>query len=193
MKSKCLTATELNELLIRSREERWLFDEVVRASQDALLGRLKRMARGLGLREEDAEDSLQEGYLRAYARVEGYVANLGSAFNWLWVVCARCLLDRARSEALRRHASLWGKDGALAGDPVARPEDPAEHLQEQEVEQALLEVLKEMGPGTQEIVELRRNTTMTIAEVAKETGRPAGTVGSTLFRLKARLKEAFGG
>jgi RNA polymerase sigma-70 factor (ECF subfamily) len=192
MKGKCLTATELNELLIRSREERWLFDEVVRASQDALLGRLKRMARGLGLREQDAEDSLQEGYLRAYARVEAYVANLGSAFNWLWVVCARCLLDRARSESLRRHASLWGKDGALAVDPVARQQDPAEHLQEQELEQALLEVLKEMGPGAREIVELRRTTPMTIAEVAEQTGRPAGTVGSTLFRLKARLKEAFG-
>jgi DNA-directed RNA polymerase specialized sigma24 family protein len=54
-------------------------------------------------------------------------------------------------------------------------------------------VLADMGEGAREVVELRRHTALTIAGIAEKTGRPAGTVGSTLYRARARLVEALEG
>jgi DNA-directed RNA polymerase specialized sigma24 family protein len=108
---------DLNDLLARCRDQPWLYGEVVEAVQVPLLRCLKRLARLRGLAEQDAEDCLQEGLMRGFVKVEGYAAERGSAFSWLWTICVRCLLDRARSAALRRAVSLWDKEGNMTVDP----------------------------------------------------------------------------
>src|SRR5690349_21266910 len=117
-------------------EHEWLADrfEANRAHLRAVAYRM------LGSRAE-AEDAVQEAWLRlarAEERQPAAVENLG---GWLTTVVSRVCLDMLRSRASRREESL---DGAPAGAPDARraPHDAEEEaLLADSVGAALLVVL----------------------------------------------------
>jgi RNA polymerase sigma-70 factor (ECF subfamily) len=183
---------ELSSLLQRARQDRWLFEEVVKALRPALLSRLRRLAEGLYLRPEDAEECLQEALLRAYRNLGGYDESISSAFTWLLLIGRRCLLDRWRGRRLRRTVSLWDAEGRLAVEPPAREPDPAAVLLARETEERLEGALAGLSPEARQIWDLRQNTDLSLEEIANVVGKRPGTVGSTVFRIKAVLRQALG-
>jgi RNA polymerase sigma-70 factor, ECF subfamily len=70
---------------------------------------------------EDAEDAVQETYLRTWARLDSY-AGRGSLRAWLYSIATRACLDALR----RRKARLWPPDVASASDPRDHPAPPVD-------------------------------------------------------------------
>ena len=70
---------------------------------------------------EDAEDVVQETYLRAWARLDSY-AGRASFRAWLYGIATHACLDALR----RRKARVWPSDISGPGDPHGRPAPPVE-------------------------------------------------------------------
>ena len=70
---------------------------------------------------EDAEDAVQETYLRAWARLDGYAAR-GTFRAWLYSIATHACLDALR----RRKARVWPPDLSSPSDPRANPAPPVD-------------------------------------------------------------------
>jgi RNA polymerase sigma-70 factor (ECF subfamily) len=70
---------------------------------------------------EDAEDAVQETYLRAWARLDSY-AGRASFRAWLYGIATHVCLDALR----RRKARVWPSEISAPGDPAKDPSPPVE-------------------------------------------------------------------
>jgi RNA polymerase sigma-70 factor, ECF subfamily len=72
---------------------------------------------------EDAEDAVQETYLRAWTRLDSF-AGRGTLRAWLYSIATRACLDALR----RRKARRWPPDVSAPSDPRDYPAPPADVL-----------------------------------------------------------------
>lgn len=156
----------------RSRSEPAARELIVRHSPRLL----RTVARVLGDRAADAEDVLQEAWVRGLAAVDGYRGE--AAFGtWMTRVAVRCALDHLRVR--ENQTPLLSLDEARA---VAAPAaDPGLGTD--------LEVaLSRLSSQARSVVILHDIEGWTHAEVAAELGIAAGTSKAHLFQARRRLR-----
>ena len=106
---------------------------------------------------------------------------------WLFTVAANLARDEARTVIRRKqHLTL------LAGDEADRTagDDPAAELAEREQWERVRKALDTLGEGDREVL-LLWDAGMNYQEIAAETGRAVGAIGTTLARARKRLVEAY--
>jgi RNA polymerase sigma-70 factor (ECF subfamily) len=106
---------------------------------------------------------------------------------WLFTVAANLARDEARTVIRRKqHLTL------LAGDEADRTaaDDPATELAEREQWERVRIALDKLGEGDREVL-LLWDAGMNYQEIAAETGRAVGAIGTTLARARKRLVEAY--
>jgi RNA polymerase sigma-70 factor (ECF subfamily) len=140
------------------------------------------LARWLCRNDHDAEDLVQEAYLRAYRFFDRFHGEDGRP--WLLAVvrntCYTWLKQHREQEALARF------DEAIhSGDSEAL--DPQQQLQRKATGQMLHEALEELPPEYREVVILRELEGCSYKEIAAIVGIPLGTVMSRLARARDRL------
>jgi RNA polymerase sigma-70 factor (ECF subfamily) len=147
------------------------FDEFYRGSRQRLLGFVYVLTGNLA----EAQDAVQEAYIRAWQRwstVRGY----DDPEAWLRVVASRIAVSRWRS--LRSRARAYLRHGAE--DSV-----PGPNTDTVEVVAALRRLPEEQRVA----IALYYLVGMPVAEVARETEAPVGTVKARLSRGRAALAE----
>jgi RNA polymerase sigma-70 factor, ECF subfamily len=146
------------------------------------LDAITQLARHLSGQPCDAEDLVQETYMRAYAHFDKYRG--GSMRAWLATIC----LNVARSEGRRlahRPTEVFGAEPepplALSGDPVA--DAALAHLDQATVRAALARL-----PEPQRLcIALMDIAGYTASETAQVLGCPRGTVLARAHRGRVRL------
>jgi len=140
---------------------------------------------------DDAEDVVQEAYLRAFRAFGGFK---GDAMRpWLLAIVRHCafrlLKDRKRAFDL---VPLDGMDDGLAvGSNLASSDPSAEELLIDAANaQHVRAALAELPLVYRDIVVLREMENMTYSEIAEVTGVALGTVMSRLSRGRALLRKA---
>ena len=106
---------------------------------------------------------------------------------WLFTVAANLARDEARTVIRRKqHLTL------LAGDQAERTagDDPSAELAEREEWERVRKALDSLGEGDREVL-LLWDAGMNYQEIAAETGRAVGAIGTTLARARKRLVEAY--
>lgn len=142
----------------------------------------------------DAEDSVQDGYLRAY---RGFADFKGEDIRpWLLKivrnVAYRKLSDQKRAtNVISFDAAISDRvTGETAALQVASEEPSAEDVLIGAGDRALVsEALAELAPVFREAIVLREIEAMTYREIADLTGVPIGTVMSRLARARAELRK----
>ncbi len=139
----------------------------------------------------DAEDIVQEAYLRALRSFDGFRGD--DIKPWLLAIVRnaayRWLANRQRA---RNVVSL---DETLAGSradahEMASEEPSAEQLLVSAVERDyVLRALAELPPAFREVIVLREFEGLSYREIAEITGTPAGTVMSRLARGRSELRK----
>ena len=130
----------------------------------------------------DAEDVAQEAFLRL-ARTD--VAQIDDIRGWLTVVAGRLCLDQVRSARVRHERP----DEAGSVDEMrSRDPDPADQVTlDDEVRDAMLEVLRRLSPGERVAFVLHDVFQIPFEEIAETVGRPVGTCRQLARRARVKF------
>jgi RNA polymerase sigma factor (sigma-70 family) len=148
--------------------------------------------------EADAEDVVQDAYLRAFKAFHQF--NGEDIRPWLLTivrnVAYRWLSARKRSaNVVSIEDAITDRDGHSR--PALEPasdEPSAEDLLISKAERSLIRcALAELPPASREVIVLRELEGLSYQDIASVTGIPAGTVMSRLSRARAQLKELLTG
>ncbi|MEV3857464.1 SigE family RNA polymerase sigma factor [Streptomyces sp. NPDC050095] len=126
----------------------------------------------------EAEDAVQEAYVRAWQRWDRLVRE-GDPLPWVRTVASRLAIStwrRARGRLLahRRH-----------GPQADLPELSADRV-------ALIEALRELTPQQRQVIVLHHLLDLPVEQVSRETGASSGAVRTRLSRARKLLGERLG-
>jgi RNA polymerase sigma-70 factor (ECF subfamily) len=186
------------ELVARARRGDGLAFELIMRRHNR---RLFRLARGLVWNDAEAEDVLQESYVRAYARL-GDLADGRALAAWL----ARIVANEARG---RRHAAARvvsfeehrargrvGDDGegdaTAASDPASDQPDPERLAASGELRRLLEAAVDALPQEFRAVFVLRAVEGLSTAETAACLALRPETVKTRLHRARCQLQEALG-
>jgi RNA polymerase sigma-70 factor, ECF subfamily len=143
----------------------------------------------------DVEDVLQETFLAAWKGAGSYrseaTAGDSKAGAWLWGIARRqgALLLRKRGPATAPLPDLLAL-GAVGLPGLPRPNDPSHAVATQA---QLASAVADLSPADRQVWQLMYVEDRPVAEVAKLTGVPEGTVKSRAHRARRLLRAALGG
>jgi RNA polymerase sigma-70 factor (ECF subfamily) len=172
-------------------------DDKARRFRDAALPCLDdvfTLARYLMRNEADAEDAVQECYLRALRHFDSY---RGPAMKpWLLAILRNvCNAEFARRGAMP--ATSEGKNDEQAEDPPPiwqeRQPSPEAQLLQRSDGQRIRRLLAALPQPFREAVVLRDINNLSYREIAEIAGIPLGTVMSRLARARSMLRAAWNG
>jgi len=142
------------------------------------------LARWLTRNERDAEDVVQESYLRAFRFFAGFRG--GDARAWLMrIVRNTCYtwlhVNRPLLEATEFDETLFSPD--------SRSPNPEEAVLRNDRGALVRKALETLPANFREVLILRELEGLSYKEIAEITGMPAGTVMSSLSRARDRLRQ----
>ena len=142
--------------------------------------------RMLGSRGE-ADDAVQEAWLRLSRSDAGAVENLG---GWLTTVVARVCLDMLRSRRSRREESLGGKLPEPTATRAERSDPEGEVLLADSVGPAMLVVLETLSPAERVAFVLHDMFDLPFEEIAPIVGRSEAAARQLASRARRRVRGA---
>jgi RNA polymerase sigma-70 factor (ECF subfamily) len=159
------------------------FDELVRRTRRPAY----RLARRITRNHEDADDVVQDSYVKAYRALNRF--DPVRAFGpWFLTIVARSALSRIRQRARRATVPLDepGPDGTTLAEKIPDAEmDVASMQRLMDVEEALASLSEEHRA----ILALRVDGDLPYSEIANALDLPVGTVMSRLARAREALLE----
>jgi RNA polymerase sigma-70 factor (ECF subfamily) len=135
------------------------------------------------LNDNDAEDVVQDAYLRAVRFFDSFRG--GDARPWLITIVRRACYDWL--ERNRSHQSLTVFDEELHSDQGDEL-DPAQLALREESREMLRQALSELPIEFREVLVLRELEGLSYKEIAAITSLPPGTIMSRLARARERLR-----
>jgi len=140
----------------------------------------------------DAEDIVQEAYLRAFRAFDGFRG--GDMRPWLLAIVRntayRWLSNRRRSGTVISLEEAFAEGGGQSVDEIASDEPTAEERLIGAAERDyVLRALAELPPAFREVLVLREIEGLAYREIAEVTGVPVGTVMSRLSRGRGELRK----
>jgi RNA polymerase sigma-70 factor (ECF subfamily) len=162
------------------REHLQTFEENVLPHLDAAFN----LASWLTHNKQDAEDVVQEAYLRAFRFFPNFRG--GDVRAWLMkIVRNTCYTWMNTNRPLQNAAEF---DEHLF-HPDSRAPNPEEAVLQKCSSALLRKALENLPPNFREVLILREFEAMSYSEIADITGMPVGTVMSSLSRARSRLRQ----
>ena len=146
------------------------------------------LARWLTRNEQDAEDVVQEACLRAFRFFAGFRG--GNARAWLMTIvrntCYTWLhVNRPLRDAAEFDENCFPRDSCVPNpEEVVLQNNDGVHVRK---------ALEKLPSNFREVLILRELEGMSYREIADITGMPAGTVMSSLWRARGRLRQTLAG
>jgi RNA polymerase sigma-70 factor (ECF subfamily) len=156
------------------------FEQVVLPHLDAAYN----LARWLTRNAPDAQDAVQEAYLRAFRHFSDFRG--GDARAWLLKIVRNTCYSWLRVNRPLQDAAEF--DENLFAPDVRSP-NPEEVVLQNDNSTLVREALEKLPPNFREVLVLRELEGMSYREIAAITGMPAGTVMSSLSRARDRLRQ----
>jgi RNA polymerase sigma-70 factor, ECF subfamily len=135
------------------------------------------VARSIVMTHEDAEDAVQEGFLRAYEALDRF--DPGQTFGaWLNRIVANAALDLARRKKVRAAEELSESIPAAFHDPAEGGE----------LKERLEAALAQLQPRARAVIVMHDVEGFTHAEIGEMLGIPGGTARSDLHHARQKLR-----
>src|SRR5437667_6825558 len=173
--------------IVKKRQEDHSLEVGLASFEDAILPHLDaahNLARWLLRNEQDAQDVVQEAYLRAFKSFAGFRGSNGRA--WLLTIVRNTsytLLKKNRAVDL---STTFDEEIHASDHESASPAAILEHAEDAEL---IGKAMHELPAEFREIVILRHQQDLSYKEIADIAQIPPGTVMSRLARARGKLKE----
>lgn len=139
--------------------------------------------------EQDAEDVVQESFLRAYRRLNQFDER-ASFGTWLYRIAANCSIDLMRSKGQRDKQTVEEE----LEDPVlslrASGPSPERSALSAEVRDKVAEAMNELSPVERAAFVLRHFEGMRMEEVGRAMGCQTNAAKHSVFRAVQKLRRA---
>lgn len=130
--------------------------------------------------DDDANDLLQDTFLKIWRNIDNYDSSKGSIFTWMMNIARNLSIDRVRSADFRDSSQNISMEQNIIYQV------DSEHQTVMDVDSiGLRKVVDNLKPEYRQLIELVYYQGYTQAEVSEEYGIPLGTV-------KTRIKAAVG-
>jgi RNA polymerase sigma-70 factor (ECF subfamily) len=151
---------------------------------------LYRMAYRLTGTHADAEDLIQELFIKLYPKVDE-MAQVERLKSWLARVLYNLFVDRKRQKD--RSPLQLVEDEQWLEQQVDSAAGPATELQQEQTAQHLETLLETLKPEQRQLILLHDVEGYTLTELESILGTPIGTLKSRLHRTRANLREKLSG
>jgi RNA polymerase sigma-70 factor (ECF subfamily) len=182
-----MDATEAAAVLARARQGD---SDAFRALVEQHSRSVFRLAFRMTGNEQDAEDVVQESFLRAYRQLGRFEsrANFGT---WLYRIVSNCSVDLMRSKQAR-HDQVRGDslDEGTMELPAADVPGPERMAQSAEIDRRVQDALQELSPLERAAFTLRHYEGRTIDEICSTLGLGTSAAKHSVFRAVKKLRVA---
>jgi RNA polymerase sigma-70 factor (ECF subfamily) len=179
-----------SELLRLSRAgDAAAFDKLIRRHDR----RLYRIARSVLVDDQEAEDVIQETFVKAFKALSGF---RGSAKLSTWltrITLNEAIRGRRRRRSLVQLEALQGRDQQLSPAPATAPEQDPEHRTAQhQIRKVLERAIDDLPDGLRTVFVMRDVEELSTAETARNLRSREATVKTRLHRARRMLREFLG-
>jgi RNA polymerase sigma-70 factor (ECF subfamily) len=150
---------------------------------------LYRTARAILRDDAEAEDAVQEAYVRAYAALATFRGE-SKLSTWLVRIVANEALMRRRKTGRRADVVPLAGAGEPREDPMSEEPGPEENAQRGEVRQLLESRIDALPDDYRAVFMLRAVEELSVEETAAALGIPEATVRARHFRARGLLRES---
>src|SRR3954470_691902 len=183
-----MDATEAAAVLARARQGD---SEAFRALVETHSRSVFRLAFRMTGNQQDAEDVVQESFLRAYRQLGRFEsrANFGT---WLYRIVSNCSVDLMRSKQAR-HEQVRGDslDAEGAAElPAADVPGPERMAESAEIDRRVQDALQELSPLERAAFTLRHYEGRSIEEISATLGLGTSAAKHSVFRAVKKLRIA---
>lgn len=181
----------VNFTVVRERQEAAHSPEVLASFEAIMLPHLDAahsLARWLVRNQEDAQDVVQEAYLRAFRSFGGFRGGNGRA--WLLTIVRNTSYTLLKKKGAVDLSTSFDEKVHSGSYESVSPAAVLERVEDGELIEAAME---ELPAEFREILVLRHQEGLSYKEIADIAQIPPGTVMSRLARARARLKECLAG
>jgi RNA polymerase sigma-70 factor, ECF subfamily len=155
-----------------------------------------RMAYRMMGNAHDAEDVVQESFLRAYQKLRQFAGNANFG-TWVYRIAANYAIDRLRQrnteEARRERPSTTGED-SLEVDPLSQAQDmspsPEQLARSAQLGERMKAALAELSPAERTAIVMRHWDGCGIDEIAEVLKSNSNATKNTVFRAVQKLRRA---
>lgn len=134
----------------------------------------------------DAEDAVQEIFVRLWRTADRYDPKRAALVTWVMLLSRRHLVDRLRRSQARLKPTSFGDSAGQAPDTAAEEVARLEHVERY---RDVLELIKTLPDLQQRVVIRAYLGGQTLRQIGEELNTPIGTVKSALSRALVRLRE----
>jgi RNA polymerase sigma-70 factor, ECF subfamily len=146
--------------------------ELIERHRDELRAHCLRILRS----PHDAEDALQEAFLRAWRAMHQYDGR-GSRRSWLYRIATNASIDQIRGR----------REPAIEGEPV-EPIEPVDHYERRESLEGVVRAAGRLTPRQREVLVLRAVFGFSARETASALGLTPASVNSALQRARVAVR-----
>ena len=155
-----------------------------------------RMAYRMMGNAHDAEDVVQEAFLRAYQKLRQFAGNANFG-TWVYRIAANYAIDRLRQrnteEARRERPSKTGED-SLEVDPLSQAQDmspsPEQLARSAQLGERMKAALAGLSPAERTAIVMRHWDGCGIDEIAEVLKSNSNATKNTVFRAVQKLRRA---
>jgi RNA polymerase sigma-70 factor (ECF subfamily) len=181
-----MDASEVAAVLARARQGD---SEAFRALVERHSRSVFRLAYRMTGNEQDAEDVVQESFLRAYRQLGRFEsrANFGT---WLYRIAANCSVDLMRAKQSRHDMSRGESLDEAVNLPASASPDPERLAKSGEIHSRVAAALDGLSPLERAAFTLRHYEGRSIDEISKTLGLGASAAKHSVFRAVKKLRVA---
>src|SRR6201994_2078467 len=151
-----------------------------------------RIAQHITHNEEDAEDVVQDAFLKAYEKLEQFQGN-SKFYTWLVRIAVNESLMRLRKRRTGRMVSIdedvETEEGSMPRDLAEWRPDPEMMYGQSELAEILRKTIQGLPPGFRVVFVLRDVEGLSTEETAETLGLSGPAVKSRLLRARLQLRE----
>jgi RNA polymerase sigma-70 factor (ECF subfamily) len=139
--------------------------------------------------EHDADDVVQETFLRAYRQIDGFEERANFS-TWLHRIAINCSLDLLRARG--RHDKHQSTTGTDEGEIEIRSEapEPDRIALSAELQQHVAAAMQRLSDNERTAFMLRHFEGMPVEEIGKTLGIQGNAAKHTIFRAVRKLRDA---
>lgn len=164
------------------------FDTLVRKYERQVF----RIAQHITQNREDAEDVMQDAFLKAYEKLDQFQGN-SKFYTWLVRIAVNESLMRLRRRRTGKMVSIdedvETEEGSVPRDLADWAPDPEQNYTQSELHKILEKTIKGLPPGFRVVFELRDVQGLSTEDTADALGLSIPAVKSRLLRARLQLRE----